>query len=132
MDTYKKSFYTLVILFIVGAALVSCSSKKNQAVQSIEAYIQALANKDANKLSTLSCSDWEANALVELDSFASVGTKVENLSCTDTGNADKNTYITCTGQMVLDYGGEAQKIDLSNRTYIATQSGGEWLMCGYK
>jgi hypothetical protein len=67
-----------------------------------------------------------------VDSLTAVGSKIEDLSCAETGQEGDNIFISCTGIIALDYGGEAQQIDLSNRTYIARQEAGEWRMCGYR
>lgn len=127
-------FTSRVFLFIIitAIALVSCSSGKSEAAHAIEAYIQALSDKDSNQISSLSCADWEPSALIEVDSLTGVGTKVENMVCEEAGQDGSNVFISCTGALALDYNGEAQQIDLSNRTYIARQEGGEWRMCGYK
>jgi hypothetical protein len=123
-------FSALAIIF--SAVITACSSSKGGAVQAIEAYIQALSNQDSTQLSNLSCSSWEAEALVELDSLAGVGSKVVDLTCQQAGQEGSDTYVSCKGSIALDYNGEAQQIDLSNRTYIAHQEDGVWLMCGYR
>jgi hypothetical protein len=131
----KKNYQT-IYLTIIGVffaiLLISCSTEKNGPTKAIEAYIQALSNKDSVQITTLSCADWEQNALIEVDSLTAVGSKVENLDCTETGQEGDNTFVSCTGNLTLDYNGEAQQIDLSNRIYIVRQEDGEWRMCGYR
>jgi hypothetical protein len=122
--------YPLVISVIL--LLAACGSAQNGAVSTIESYIQALGSKDSTQISNLSCADWEASALMEVDSLAGVSAKVENLVCQPAGQDGADTYVSCTGVLALDYNGEAQQIDLSSRTYIARQEGGEWRMCGYR
>lgn len=126
-QTFTYSLY-LVLLVLLSA----CSGGKSGAVSAIETYINALGNKDVNQISSISCSDWEQNALTEVDSLAAVGTKVEDISCTETGKEGTDTFVSCTGRIAMDYGGEAQYIDLSGRTYVARQESGDWRMCGYK
>ena len=128
----NRRFYTSIIVFITALLLVSCNKDNEGAKNSIEAYINALSNKDTAQIINLSCADWEQNALLEVDSLTAVGSKVDNLVCTETAQDGDVTYISCTGNLVLDYNGEAQQIDLSNRTYIARNEDGEWRMCGYK
>ncbi len=129
---HRYAFHILIIMILSSIMLVSCSSGKDEAVQVIEAYIQALSEKDSNQISNLSCADWEQNALIEVDSLTSVGSKVENLKCEQDGQEGDDILVSCTGALVLDYNGEAQQIDLSSRTYIARNDGGEWRMCGYR
>ncbi len=128
----KKSHKLFMVSFIfITLLLTACSSGKPGAVRAIEAYIQALSDKDEAQISNLSCSGWEADAIVELDSLAGVGSKVEGLNCSESGQSGADTYVSCTGKLALDYNGEAQQIDLSTRTYVARQEDGEWRMCGY-
>lgn len=122
----------LILLPILILSLVGCGSGKENAAKAVEAYIQALSDKDANRISSLSCADWESSALVEIDSLTAVGSNVEGLSCQSSGQEGEDMLISCTGFLALDYGGEAQQIDLSSRTYIAHLEGGEWRMCGYR
>jgi hypothetical protein len=125
----KSIIYSCIIGFIL--LLSACKNSQNGAPQAIEAYIQALSDRDSARISNFSCSDWEPNALLEIDSLTAVGSKVENLVCQTTGQEGNDTYVSCSGVLALDYNGEAQEIDLSTRTYIARQEDGEWRMCGY-
>jgi hypothetical protein len=129
----KFSILTIIILLsLITILLTACTSNKNEAaVKAIEGYINALSNKDTVQITNLSCTAWEQDALVEVDSLTSVGSSVENLACTMIGEEESEMYITCTGYLALDYNGEAQQIDLSTRTYIAKQEDGQWRMCGY-
>jgi len=126
----SRNLMATVLIFLT-LVLSSCSSGKSEAVTAIETYIQALGDKDVNQISTVSCADWEPNALLEIDSLTGVGSKIENLVCEENGGEGDDVFVTCTGIIALDYDGEAQQIDLSTRTYVARQVGGEWLMCGY-
>ncbi|OGO13482.1 MAG: hypothetical protein A2Y53_03100 [Chloroflexi bacterium RBG_16_47_49] len=132
MKKNYSNFYLTMIMILFTLLLVSCSGGKDGATQAIESYIQALSDKDSVQISNYSCSDWEQNALIEVDSLTAVGSTVENLECKQSGQDGEDVFVTCTGFLALDYDGEAQQIDLSTRTYIARQEGGEWRMCGYK
>ena len=128
----QRVFVLFILTGIFSLLLAACSSGQDGASQAIEGYLVSLSNKDSAQLSNLSCSGWEQQALVEMDSLAGVGSKVENLSCQAAGQDGTDTLVSCTGSLALDYNGEAQQIDLSTRTYIARQEDGEWRMCGYK
>jgi archaellum component FlaF (FlaF/FlaG flagellin family) len=129
----KRSILVLVIsLVLFGILLVGCESQDDGATQAIQAYIQALSDKDINQVSILSCKDWEQTAITEVDSLTSVGSKVEDLQCKESGKNGNDILVSCTGNLVLDYNGEAQTLDLSLRTYIARNEDGEWRMCGYQ
>ncbi len=132
MKNYRDTSHVFFIVIIFIFTLVACQGEANNAPKTIEAYIQALSKQDANKVSSLSCADWEPQALIEVDSFTSVSSEVKDLACQQSGQEGDNVYVSCTGVIALDYGGEAQQIDLSSRTYVARQEGGEWRMCGYR
>jgi hypothetical protein len=132
MLTKKYLSINILIVIICILLLSSCNKKSENAADSIEAYIQALSAKDSVQVSVLSCPEWEQNALTEVDSLTAVGAKAENLACEETGKEGDYAYISCTGYLALDYDGEIQQIDLSNRIYLALYDDGEWRMCGYK
>ena len=122
-----------LILFIVFTALVvsACASNTdNASVQAVEDYLNALVEKDANRLTTLSCGEWEEDALLELDSFQAVTARLEGLACEQTGTDGNTALVLCNGNIVATYNNEDQQLDLSVRTYQVVQEGGEWLVCG--
>ncbi len=121
-----------LILFTLFASLLlaACGTSSAGPEKAVEAYLNALNAKDATRLSTLSCAEWEPTALMELDSFQAVSTTLEGLSCAQTGTDGGNALVTCQGRIVASYQGELQEFNLSARTYIAEKSTGEWLVCG--
>jgi len=127
----KPIMIRLSLLIGLPLILAGCAHKNNPA-SAIEAYIQALVAKDANKLTSLSCANWEGQAQVELDSFASVGTTLNGLKCQEKSQDGSYTLVTCEGKIIADYNGEKQEINLADRIYKAIQEGGEWRMCGYQ
>jgi hypothetical protein len=124
------------ILLILGMltlslALSACQGG-NDARGAIQAYIQALVEKDVDRLSTLSCADWEEQARIELDAFAGVKTRVEDLECQESGETGEYTLVVCAGKIIASYGNEDQEFPLDRRPFLAIQESGEWLMCGYQ
>jgi hypothetical protein len=120
----------LVALF-TSLLLAACGTSSSVGPEKVvEAYLNALNEKDSNRLSTLSCADWEPTALMELDSFQAVSTTLEGLSCVETGMDGENALVKCQGKIVASYNGELQDFDLSTRTYTLENSTGEWLVCG--
>jgi hypothetical protein len=123
----------LLVLSIVLTAtvlLTACASNSNAPVNAVENYLKALVEKDADRLSTLVCGEWEDDALIELDSFQAVTTRLEGLACEQTGTDGSVTLVHCNGSIIASYDTEDQEIDLSVRTYEVTQEGGDWLVCG--
>jgi hypothetical protein len=120
----------LLGLFLL-VCLAACTSTEDEAAAAIEAYIQALVDKDGNRLSTLSCAAWESDAKIELDSFGAVTITLEELSCQDDQVVGEYTLVQCTGTIVANYGNEILEINLADQTYQAVFEAGEWRMCGY-
>jgi len=124
----KNLFFLLVVLTAI--ILTACASNADAPVNAVENYLNALVNKEADKLPTLVCGDWEEDALIELDSFQAVTTRLENVSCSQTGTDGDRSLVLCNGSIVATYNGEDQQLDLSKRTYQVVQEGGDWLVCG--
>jgi hypothetical protein len=121
----------LVVFFLL--AFAGCSNKtQNGAAAAIQAYYQALVAKDADRLATLSCADWEDDAKTELESFGAVKTSLENVECEQSGQDGELAIVNCSGKISADYNGEILEINLADRTYLAQEEGDEWRMCGYR
>jgi hypothetical protein len=131
MNRIKITILSGIILIFL---LASCNSADNSdpSAVAIEEYIQALIAQDANKVSTLSCADWEMDGQIEVDSLTAVSATIEEMSCERSGDEGEDAIVSCTGIVVFDYNGEIQELDLSTRNYIVRQEGGDWRMCGYR
>jgi len=117
----------LFILFVVLTAIIltACASNSDAPAKAVENYLNALVNKEADKLPALVCG-------IELDSFQAVTARLENVSCSQTGADGDTTLILCNGSIVATYNGEDQQLDLANRTYQVVQQSGDWLVCGIR
>ena len=127
----KRSMGLFILGLILLITLTSCTSAEDEAAATIEAYIQALVDKDGNQLATLSCAAWEADAKIELDSFGAVAVTLEELSCQEDQVVGEFTLVQCSGTIVANYANEVLEINLADQTYQAVFEGGEWRMCGY-
>ena len=125
-----RKLILLIALALAGIVLTACSSNTDAPAQAVENYLNALVNKEADKLPTLVCGEWEEDALIELDSFQAVTARLENVSCSQTGTDSDTALVICTGNIVATYNDEDQKLDLSVRTYQVVEQGGDWLVCG--
>lgn len=126
-----RTFFLILFGIVTILALAGCASNnENAPAQAVEDYLTALVEKDANRLTTLSCGEWEEEALLELDSFQAVTARLEGLACEQTGTDGDTALVLCNGSIVATYNDEDQQLDLSVRTYQVVQEGGEWLVCG--
>ena len=129
----RKSFLIVLILIVTALSLTACASGSNDApAKAVEDYLNALVAKDADRLSTLSCGEWEDDALLELDSFQAVTARLDGLTCEQTGTDGDTALVLCQGNIIATYNNEDQELDLSVRTYQVVQEGGEWLVCGVR
>ena len=127
----RKFFLILIPVIVSTLFLSACASKSsNGPTKAVEDYLNALVAKNSDRLTTLSCKDWENEALLELDSFQAVTTKLDGMSCTQTGTDGDTALVLCKGKIIATYNNENQELDLSTRTYQVVQQGGDWLVCG--
>ena len=126
-----RRFFLILLIVVLIPLLSACASgNDNASAKSVEDYLTALVEKDANRLSTLSCGDWEDDALLELDSIQNVTARLEGMSCEQTGSDGSMALVNCSGKIILTYTNEDQEIDLGARTFEVVQEAGEWLVCG--
>jgi hypothetical protein len=133
--TFMKfnTYLFIGLILLAGTALAACSSSSQPGpVSTVETYQNALIAGDADQLVNASCAEWEAQALLELDSFTAVTTQLEDRICQEAGKEGDITLVACTGIIKANYGAEVLEIDLSDRSYQVIYEGGEWRMCGYR
>jgi hypothetical protein len=126
-----RTFSLILIIVFITLTLPACASNNDNApVQAVENYLNALVEKDANRLTALVCGEWEEEALLELDSFQAVTARLEGVACEQTGTDGATALVLCNGNIVASYNNEDQQLDLSVRTYQVVEEGGDWLVCG--
>lgn len=123
-------------LFFIGlgfltAGLASCAPARTASSRAVEGLLQALVERDEARFTTLTCPVYEAQALVEYDSFGLVRSELNGVACAVTGGEGNTSLVRCTGSIDATYGNEVRRFDLTARTYQVVQSGGDWLVCGY-
>ena len=127
----KRNIITLVITALLVIGLSACVSADAPA-DTIVLYHEALVDKDQERLINLSCTDWESQALQDLDSFVSVETTLVDMICQTVSEEGDTALVTCEGAISATYDGEATEFPLSGRTYVVVKQAGEWRMCGYE
>ena len=132
MEAPLHRFILILFITIVTLSLTACASSTDAPAKAVEAYLTALVEKDADRLSTLVCGEWEEDALIELDSFQAVTARLDGLACEQTGTDGETALELCSGKIIASYNNEDQELDLSVRTYQVTQEGGEWVVCGVR
>ena len=125
-----RRFFLMFIVLTIPLLSACAPDSDNASAKAVEDYLTALVEKDANRLSTLSCGEWEDDALLELDSIQNVKARLEGMSCEQTGTEGDAALVHCNGKIILTYTNEDQEIDLDARTFEVVQEAGEWLVCG--
>ena len=126
----RKLFLILFTLLIANSLFTACAPNTEAPAKVVEDYWNVIVAKDADRLPTLVCGDWEDDALTVLDSLQAVEARLDELACTQTGTDGSTALVDCTGKMILTYDAEDQEIDLSVFTYEVVEEGGDWLVCG--
>lgn len=128
----KKTIFFLLIISM-AAAITACGSEPaSSASEATLAYLEALVNKDKDRVVSLVCKDWEEQAVLEVDALLSVGAELNNVSCSQTGEAGEDTLVVCDGSLDLTYNDEIRAIGLNSRTYTMTLEDGQWRVCSYR
>lgn len=126
----KMVSFVLLALLLFGAA--GCApAAASPAGAALANYLQALVSKDEQKMTSLVCPGWQSDALIELDAFQAVDTKLEGLSCRSSGKEGQAELFTCQGKILAKYQDKTQEFDLSNRVYRVENSATGWQVCGY-
>jgi hypothetical protein len=126
-----KQFILLALIALT--ALTACGAPQQTGAEAaVTAYINAINEKDATRVATLSCGAWEFDAMMELDAFQAVSTTLEGLTCKQVSEEDNTAIVNCEGKILATYDGEQQVFDLSVRNYVVENSSGEWLVCGVR
>ena len=134
MEAPLRRFFLILFITIAALSLAACgtSNNNNAPAKAVEDYLTAIVEKDADRLSTLVCGEWEEDALIELDSFQAVTARLDGLACEQKGTDGETALVLCSGKIIASYNDEDQELDLSVRTYQVTQEGGDWVVCGVR
>lgn len=135
MDKNMAKHLLVMTIFLSLLALTGCAASQTTgdsgAVQALETYLNALVSKDEARVSSMVCPDWEADALLEYDSFQAVETTLDGLNCQQTGSEDGAALVSCQGKILATYSNEVQEFDLGDRTYRMIRQGEDWQVCGF-
>ena len=128
---FVKLLKFVPLLIGLASFVTACGGEEHPAAAALEAFVQALADKNEAQYITLTCADYEHDALLEYDAFGLVRTHVEGLDCQIVSVNGDTAEVTCQGEIVATYGNEDRTFELSERHYHVVKQDGEWLVCGY-
>jgi hypothetical protein len=117
----------IVYLALLVPILMACGgSGGGDPSQTVESYLQAKADADAETIRQLLCSEMEAVLERESRTFESVSdVQIEGMACEQVGESQ---VITCQGKIVATYGTEDTEFPLAS--YRVVEEDGEWKWFG--
>jgi hypothetical protein len=117
----------LTLLIVIPLLILACSSSSgSDPAQTVEAYMQAKADSDADTIRQLLCSEMENVFERESRTFESVsGVHIDGMSCQQ---VDDREVVSCSGTIVATYGTEETEFPLAS--YRVVEEDGEWKWCG--
>ena len=117
----------LLILLPLALLLVACGgSGAGDPAETVEKYMQAKVDGDADSIRALLCSEMESVLERESRTFESVsGVTIEGMDCQQDGDSN---VVRCQGKIVALYGAEETEFPLVS--YRVVEEDGEWRWCG--
>ena len=130
----KKHLLRLSVLLFFAFLffLPDLISRQDEAVRTVEQYLQGLVEHNSNLVSNLSCSAWEQEALMEVDSFQLVSVSLQDVNCRAVGEDPEGITVNCSGAIVTSYNNELMHIALDQRNFLVKQENGDGFVCGYR
>ena len=120
----KTVLFSLLLTLLILAACGGGTA--GDPAQTVENYLQAKADGDADTIQQLLCSEMEGVLERESRAFESVtGVHIEGMTCTQEGDSEK---VNCTGAIVATYGAEDTEFPLT--AYRVVEEDGAWKWCG--
>ena len=113
-------------------ALAACQPDPQAAAEAVQAYLEARVASDVDRMVSVSCPTWEAQARVEATSFASMNAALDGVSCSVSGTQDDYTLVSCQGKITTTYQGEAREWSVADHPFRTVLQDGEYVMCGYQ
>jgi hypothetical protein len=112
---------------LVVATLAACQTQPPaDPARSVETYLRAKVDRDADAVRRLLCADLEAEFETEITTFEGVtNARIEAMSCARAGASD---VVRCTGTIIADYGAENNEFPLT--AYRVKLEDGQWKWCG--
>ena len=129
----KKNAAFILFALMTILFLTSCSKKsdRSEAVKPVEAFYNAIVTQNRDRVSSISCVDWEKDTLREVDAFMGVKSELKDFSCSVTESGETESVVTCKGAISASYGTEITDFPLENRSHKVIKQQGEWRICGY-
>lgn len=118
-----------IILGIILAMMLFACADDGDPTETVTEFLEKRVAGDANALGQLACADWEGEAPLQAESFASLDAAFTDLTCENDGESGDYTLVRCQGEIEITYTGE-QRQQAIEIVYQTIQEDGEWRVCG--
>ena len=125
-----------VLLFILLACLViaGCANQETKSTEEakvVESFYQAIVGQERDKIGSIACSDWEKDAVREVDAFMGVKSELKDFTCSVQKSEGDAADVVCDGSIAASYGNEVTEFPLKERVHKVVKQNGEWRLCGF-
>ena len=134
----RKGMLLLLTLIVIPLLLAACGggntgggSGSSPAAEAVNRYYTTLVERNDEQFTQTLCADWEEQGLLEFDSFQGVETKLDGVTCAESGTEGVFTLVKCEGKIVATYSNEDTDFPLTDRVHKVRNEGGDWRVCGY-
>lgn len=116
----RAAFEQAISSTVIGAGL-----SPDQVMYS---YLNARLVADGARMQALSCASWDAQALLQAQSFRAMRAELLNVACYTVSQSGATAVVQCDGAIQTEYNGELRQWELG--AYAMTQESGAWRVCG--
>jgi hypothetical protein len=109
----------------ISSAVIGAGLSPDQIMYS---YLNARLVADAGQMQALSCASWDAQALLQAQSFRAMRAELLNVACYTVSQSGATAVVQCDGVIQTEYNGELRQWELG--AYAMSQEGGAWRVCG--
>lgn len=125
-----------VLLFILLACLMiaGCAKQETKSTEEakvVESFYQAIVGQERDKIGSIACSDWEKDAVREVDAFMGVKSELKDFTCSVQKSEGDAADVVCDGSIAASYGNEVTEFPLKDRVHKVIKQNGEWRLCGF-
>lgn len=127
----KKVLLFILLTCLVIAGCVNQETKSTEEAKVVESFYQAIVGQERDKIGSIACSDWEKDAVREVDAFMGVKSELKDFTCSVQKSEGDAADVVCDGSIAASYGNEVTEFPLKDRVHKVVKQNGEWRLCGF-
>ena len=127
----KKMLLFILLACLVTAGCANQETKSTEEAKVVESFYQAIVGQERDKIGSIACSDWEKDAVREVDAFMGVKSELKDFTCSVQKSEGDAADVVCDGSIAASYGNEVTEFPLKDRVHKVVKQNGEWRLCGF-